>query len=175
MTPIGLIWAQADGGVIGQGGALPWHIPEDLAHFKQLTVGNPVVMGRKTWDSLTPRFRPLPGRRNIVVTRQPDWHDDGADAAHSLSEALAEASQADPSRTWVIGGAELFRAAIGEADLLEVTEVRGRFDGDTFAPAIDATWVVSDESDWLTSRTGIEYRFLRYERGPDAPVTAVKP
>ena len=110
MTPIGLIWAQAEGGVIGHGGAMPWHIPEDLAHFKQLTSGNPVVMGRKTWDSLSPRFRPLSGRRNIVVTRQPDWDGGGADVTHSLPEALTEAAQGNAARIWVIGGAELFRS-----------------------------------------------------------------
>jgi dihydrofolate reductase len=89
---IGLIWAEAADGVIGNDGVMPWHLPEDLAHFKQLTLGSPVVMGRKTWDSLNPRFKPLPGRRNIVVTRQNGWHVDGADAAHSVAEALDRAA-----------------------------------------------------------------------------------
>ena len=77
---IGLIWAQARGGVIGKDGAMPWHLPEDLAHFKRTTLGCPVIMGRKTWDSLPPKFRPLPGRRNIVVTRNTQWQADGAEA-----------------------------------------------------------------------------------------------
>ena len=85
---INLIFARAANGVIGLDGTMPWHLPEDMAHFKQQTAGAPVIMGRKTWDSLPPRFRPLPGRRNIVVTRQPDWHAEGAQRAASLQEAL---------------------------------------------------------------------------------------
>jgi dihydrofolate reductase len=177
--PIGLVWAQADGGVIGADGGMPWRVPEDLAHFKAITLGNPVVMGRKTWDSLTPRFRPLPGRRNIVITRQPGWQADGADVAHSLDDALGAAS-ADPpvaapappvadrvARIWVIGGGQVFRDAIVLADRLEVTEINGRFRGDAFAPEIDDSWVaaaVEPASGWRTSSTGIEYRFLRYDR-----------
>jgi dihydrofolate reductase len=87
-----LIFARAANGVIGYQGALPWHLPEDLAHFKRSTLGCPVVMGRKTWDSLPARFRPLPGRRNIVVTRQPDWQADGAIGAHSLAQAVQQAT-----------------------------------------------------------------------------------
>jgi len=85
---LGLIYARARNGVIGAGGTLPWHLPADLAHFKAITQGCPVIMGRKTWDSLPPRFRPLPGRRNIVVTRQVDWHSAGAERALSLAQAL---------------------------------------------------------------------------------------
>jgi dihydrofolate reductase len=85
---IGLIWAQARGGVIGRGGVMPWHLPEDLAHFKRVTLNHPVIMGRKTWDSIPPRFRPLPGRRNIVVTRQGDLNQIGLEPASSLREAL---------------------------------------------------------------------------------------
>ena len=80
---IGLIWAQARNRVIGKNGVMPWHLPEDLAHFKRVTLNHPVVMGRKTWDSIPPRFRPLPGRTNIVVTRQADWQADGAHRADS--------------------------------------------------------------------------------------------
>ena len=87
--PLHLIYARAANGVIGKDNRLPWHIPEDMAHFKQLTQGCPVVMGRKTWDSLPPRFRPLPGRTNIVVTRQGDWQAEGAHRAGNLAEALA--------------------------------------------------------------------------------------
>ena len=81
---VGLIWAQARGGVIGKDGVMPWHLPEDLAHFKRTTLSHPVIMGRRTWDSVPPRFRPLPERRNIVVTRQGDWHQIGAERASSL-------------------------------------------------------------------------------------------
>ena len=105
---IGLIWAQADGGVIGKDGVMPWHVPEDLAHFKQVTLGAPVIMGRKTWDSLPPRFRPLPGRRNIVVTRQADWQHADVDVVHSIDDALALAAEGTTDGiVWVIGGAQL--------------------------------------------------------------------
>ena len=88
MTRLGLIWAEARGGVIGKDGAMPWHVPEDLAHFRAATMGDPVIMGRRTWESFPPRFRPLPGRRNIVVTRNDSWQDDGAERAVSLDQAL---------------------------------------------------------------------------------------
>jgi dihydrofolate reductase len=152
--------------VIGKDGGMPWHVPEDLAHFKAVTLGSPVVMGRKTWDSLTPRFRPLPGRRNIVITRQSGWVADGADVAHSLDAALALAAD-DADRTWVIGGGQIFRDSIALADRLEVTEINGRYEGDSFAPDLDDSWLavsVEPASGWETSRTGIEYRFLRYDR-----------
>ncbi|MEP6480740.1 MAG: dihydrofolate reductase [Rhodoglobus sp.] len=161
---LGLIWAQGEGGVIGFGGAMPWHVPEDLAHFKEITLGGPVVMGRKTWDSLNPRFRPLPGRRNIVITRQQEWVADGVEVAHSLKAAL-ELVGIGP--TWVIGGGQIFRESIALADRLEVTEINGRYEGDAHAPEIDRSWVpiaVDPTAGWATSRTGIEYRFLRYER-----------
>jgi dihydrofolate reductase len=170
---IGLIWAEAEGGVIGREGGMPWHVPEDLAHFTALTVGAPVVMGRKTWDSLSPRFRPLPGRRNIVVTRRHDWSADGAEVARSVDDALAHAVQGDVDRVWVIGGAQLFADTIGRADRLEVTELRhddDAFDaasGDVIAPAIDSSWrvVATDPTaGWHTSRSGIRYRFLTYSR-----------
>lgn len=167
---IGLVWAESDGGIIGSRGAMPWHLPEDLAHFKQLTLGNPVVMGRKSWDALPERFRPLPGRRNIVVTRQPGWQADGAEVANSVDSALrlAGASGSAPAdMIWVIGGAEIFAAVIGRADRLEVTEIRARFDGDTTAPAIDLRWrlMSADPAEgWHTSRTGLQYRFLSYAR-----------
>jgi dihydrofolate reductase len=168
---IGLIWAEAEGGVIGREGGMPWHVPEDLAHFTALTVGAPVVMGRKTWDSLSPRYRPLPGRRNIVVTRRHDWSADGAEVARSVDDALALAAQGDVDRVWVIGGAQLFADAIGRADRLEVTELRHDDDvfdaasGDIIAPVIDSSWrlaATEPAAGWHTSRSGIRYRFLTY-------------
>ena len=158
MTWIGLIWAEAHGGVIGAEGGMPWHVPEDLAHFKEVTSGAPVVMGRKTWDSLPERFRPLPGRENLVVTRRQDWSAEGARRAATLEEALRGEEKA-----WVIGGAEIFRQVIGDADRLEVTEIDLDVDGDAFAPSHEG-WRVVSEGDWQTSRTGTRYRFLRYER-----------
>ncbi len=93
---VGLIYARARNGVIGQGGVMPWHLPEDLAHFKRVTLNHPVVMGRRTWDSIPPRFRPLPGRTNIVITRQEDWNETGAQRSSSLRDALQK------QRTWVV-------------------------------------------------------------------------
>lgn len=161
---IGLIWAEAEGGVIGAAGVMPWHVPEDLAHFKAVTADRPVVMGRKTWDSLPERFRPLPGRRNVVITRQPGWAADGAERAGSLDEALEELD----GRVWVIGGGEIFRDAIMDADLLEVTRLDLAVDGDAFAPDwADWTVAAADPGEgWHTSRTGIRYRFLTCTRPP---------
>ncbi|HKT57132.1 MAG TPA: dihydrofolate reductase [Microbacterium sp.] len=166
MTGIGLIWAQAHGGVIGAQGGMPWHVPEDLAHFKELTLGAPVVMGRRTWESFPERYRPLPGRRNIVVTSH-DGLGDGAEIVRSLDEGLARAATGAPDWIWVIGGGQIFRAAIARADRLEVTELDVEVDGDTTAPDMDGWAVVSEEppaDGWMTSRTGIRYRFLRLGR-----------
>lgn len=161
---IGLIWAEAAGGVIGADGGMPWHVPEDLAHFKAVTLGAPVIMGRRTWESFPERFRPLPGRRNIVVTRSADWDADGAERAGSLDEALALAADADVA--WVIGGGGIFREAIGGADVLEVTELDLQVDGDTHAPERSgwAPVAVEPPEGWHTSRSGIRYRFLTLER-----------
>ena len=156
---ISLIWAQATDGVIGDAGSIPWHLPEDLAHFKELTQGGAVIMGRRTWDSLPERFRPLAGRRNIVITRQDDWTAKGATVVHSLAEALAAAADAS---VWIIGGGEIYRQAMPLADRLEVTEVDLEASGDTVAPAVDPRFGQVDTTEWLTSRTGLRYRFLSY-------------
>lgn len=174
---IGLIWAQAEGGVIGRDGGMPWHVPEDLAHFKDITLGSPVVMGRATWDSLDPRWRPLPGRRNIVVSRQPEWSAPGAERARSVPEALRAAASEDPEWIWVIGGGTVFDATIGDADRLEVTELVhpegfAPRDDDVRAPEIDPSAypvIATDPPEGAhTSRSGIRYRFVRYERGTRA-------
>ena len=174
---LGLIWAEAEGGVIGRDGGMPWHVPEDLAHFKEITVGSPVVMGRATWDSLDPRWRPLPGRRNIVVTRQPAWAAAGAERAGSIDEALRLAASGEPEWIWVIGGGAVFAHTISRADRLEVTVLThpGGFAPsatDVRAPEVDpSTFAVTsaDPPDGAhTSRGGIRYRFLRYDRVADA-------
>ncbi|WP_233199772.1 dihydrofolate reductase [Cryobacterium sp. N22] len=160
-APIGLIWAQAVTGVIGDAGSIPWHLPEDLARFKELTQGGAVIMGRRTWDSLPERFRPLAGRHNIVITRQPDWAAEGATVVHSLAEALAAAT---PAAVWIIGGGDIYRQSMPLADRLEVTEVDLDAAGDTVAPGVDAAFTQTAVTDWLTSRTGLRYRFVSYER-----------
>jgi dihydrofolate reductase len=161
MTPprVGLIWAQASGGVIGDGKTIPWHVPEDMAHFKAITGGHPVVMGRKTWDSLPARFRPLPGRRNIVVTRNAQWSAEGAETASSVEDAL---TLVDGSTVWVMGGGEIYRAAMPFATELQVTYIDLDIDGETKAPEIPDGWE-ADSGEWQTSRQdGIEYRFVQY-------------
>lgn len=158
---IGLIWAQARGGVIGRDGAMPWHVPEDLAHFKRTTLNHPVIMGRRTWDSLPPRFRPLPGRVNIVVTRQPDWQAAGARRASSLHEALQWCEPAE--RAWVIGGAQIYAQALPLADELVVTEIDAEVEGDAFAPAIGPEWrEVAREP--LVAGSGMRLAFVTWRR-----------
>jgi dihydrofolate reductase len=159
--PLNLIYARAANGVIGKNNQLPWNLPEDLAHFRQLTQGCPVVMGRKTWDSLPPRFRPLPGRTNIVITRQPHWQTDGAHRAASLGDALA---QCDPSQTvWVIGGAQIYAEALPQAVRLEVTELEQDFDGDAHAPLLGPEWTESARHRQV-STNGLAFSFVTYER-----------
>jgi dihydrofolate reductase len=156
-----LILARARNGVIGKNNALPWHLPEDMAHFKRTTLGCPVIMGRKTWDSLPPKFRPLPGRLNVVVTRQADWQADGAVVANSL-EAACAACPSD-STAWVIGGAELYAQALALASTAVVTEIDADFEGDAFAPRFDPEWREVARESHLSS-TGLDYSFATYQK-----------
>ncbi|HWH27003.1 MAG TPA: dihydrofolate reductase [Pseudolysinimonas sp.] len=163
---IRLIWAQAAGGVIGADGGMPWSVPEDMARFTKLTRHHPVVMGRRTWESFPERYRPLPDRRNIVVTRDEKWNEEGAEVAHSVKDALALAAS-DHGVTWVIGGSHLFEATIADAEQLEVTEFDLEVDGDTWAPPIDDSWQIETldpDVGWYTSRSGVPYRFITYTR-----------
>ena len=167
VAEVAMIWAQARGGVIGNGGAMPWHVPEDLAHFKRLTEGSPVLMGRATWDSLPPRFRPLQGRRNIVITRDSSWTAEGAEAAYSSRQALELASTDQSATVWITGGGMIYAEFMVLADRLEVTEINAVVSGDTVAPLVDGGWhvVATDpEQGWHTSRKGLDYRFLTYRR-----------
>ncbi|MFW6690286.1 dihydrofolate reductase [Streptomyces sp. MAR4 CNX-425] len=160
----GLIWAQARDGVIGADNGIPWRLPEDMAHFKATTLGHPVVMGRRTWDSLPPRFRPLPGRRNVVVTRDPRWTAEGAVRAGSVTEALELAAGAGTGTVWVIGGGEIYRAALEHATTLSVTEIDTTVAGDTYAPVPGPEWRVEEDGGWQDSRSGLRYRIRRYTR-----------
>jgi dihydrofolate reductase len=158
---VGLVWAQDERGVIGRDGAIPWHLPEDLAHFRALTRGATVVMGRATWESLPERFRPLPGRRNVVLSRQPGYPAEGADVRGSLEEALADVE----GPVWVIGGAQVYAQAQGLAARATVTEVDIQVDGDARAPRLGERWqrVGSDPADgWHRSTSGLAYRFVEY-------------
>ena len=160
---IALIYARAANGVIGKDGTMPWHLPEDMARFKRLTQGSPVIMGRKTWDSLPPRFRPLPGRANIVVTRQPDWHETGAQRAPSLREALQMCEHAETA--WVIGGAQIYAQALPLAQRVEVTEIGRDFDGDACAPELGPQWRETAR-EGLVSASGLPLSFVTYRQRP---------
>jgi len=158
---LGLIYARARNGVIGKDGTLPWHLPEDLQHFKRLTMGCPVIMGRKTWDSLPPKFRPLPGRTNIVITRDAGWKAAaGAERAASLPEALALC--AHHSQAWVIGGAQIYAQALALADTAEITEIDADFEGDAFAPELGAPWKQVAREPHV-SAGGVHYSFVTYQ------------
>ena len=156
-----LIFARAANGVIGNKGALPWHLPEDLAHFKRTTLGCPVIMGRKTWDSLPPKFRPLPGRMNVVITRQAGWQAEGAVAAHSLEAAIA-LCEAHPD-VWVIGGAQIYEQALPLAATVEVTEIDLEVAGDAHAPVFAIDWRETRRENHVAVN-GLRYSFVRLER-----------
>ena len=160
MTTVGLIWAQSTSGVIGRDGRIPWRVPEDQARFKELTMSRTVVMGRLTWESLPSKVRPLPGRKNVVLTRQAGYMADGAHVVSTLQEALTD------DLTWVIGGAQLYSLALPLATRCDVTEVEidlPRDDGDVVAPVLDESWV-GDAGEWFTSSSGLRYRFFSYVR-----------
>jgi dihydrofolate reductase len=155
-----LIWAQSTSGVIGRDGGIPWRVPEDMARFKDLTMGHTVVMGRRTWESLPPRMRPLPGRRNVVVTRNQDYRIDGADVVCTIDAALG-----DP-RSWVIGGAEIYHLALPVAARCEITEVEIDLrpeDDDALAPVLDESWI-GTSTPWHDSSSGLRYRFHSFVR-----------
>jgi dihydrofolate reductase len=159
---LGLIWGQSPSGVIGVDGALPWHVPEDLAHFRKTTNGCPVVMGRATWESLPERFRPLPGRDNFVLSRTPGYEAPGAQVVASLEDALAAVGGRD---TWVIGGGAVYASAVAHADVAVVTIVDADVRGDTFAPELPADeWTLESDGEWHTSTTGLRYRFVTHRR-----------
>jgi dihydrofolate reductase len=161
-TRLHLIFARAANGVIGKDNALPWHLPEDMAHFKRTTLGHPVIMGRKTWDSLPERFRPLPGRTNIVVTHNPAWLAEGALRASSLQEALS-LCPAEATDAWVIGGAQIYAAALPLASSAVVTEIAQEFEGDAHAPTFGPEWLESAREQH-TSANGLPFAFVTYTR-----------
>ncbi|KAA9332644.1 dihydrofolate reductase [Adhaeribacter soli] len=141
---IALIVAMAENNVIGKNNQLIWHLPADLKHFKNLTTSHPIIMGRKTYESIG---KPLPNRTNIIVTRQQDFKAEGCLVAHSFSDALMLAQQLD-SDIFVIGGAEIYKQALFLADTIYLTEVHHEFEGDTIFPEIDPLlWVETDRQE----------------------------
>lgn len=157
---IALVAAIARGGVIGLDGGLPWRLPEDMKHFRDVTMGHAVVMGRRTWESMPERFRPLPGRRNVVVTRDPTWSAEGAERVGSLEEALA--LLADDEHVSVIGGGEIFAAALPIADELVLTEIDLAIDGDTFFPEWNRDSFVEASREEHISEDGTPFAFVTY-------------
>lgn len=172
---LGMIWAQGHDRAIGKGGTMPWHVPEDLAFFKRMTLGHPVIMGRKTWESLDATYRPLPGRQNIVVTRNPDYFLNGALLAESIEDAYdmarlsakATTGEEDPL-VWIMGGAQIYENALELADGVVVTDLDIDVpDADSFAPMVPFDWetVESDpDRGWHTADSGLRYRMTVYRR-----------
>jgi dihydrofolate reductase len=160
-----LIVARARNGVIGRGGTLPWRLAEDLAHFKRTTMGHPIVMGRRTWESIG---RPLPGRRSIVVSRDPTFSAAGAEVVESLDAALRVAG--DVPEIFLIGGAQLFEAAAGRAHRMLVTEIDADFEGDTTFPHPDPReWVaVQREPHAATASRPFALEYVTYDRRPSS-------
>lgn len=158
-----LVVARARHGVIGRDNTLPWHLPEDLQHFKATTMGHPILMGRRTFESIG---RPLPGRRSIVLSRDPGWAREGCERAGSLDEAIALC--AGLPEAFVVGGAAVYAQALPRADRLIVTEVDLEVDGDAWFPAIDpAAWACTSRSPAI-SRTGQHYEIGIWERRRDS-------
>lgn len=162
LPAINLIYARAANGVIGKDGAMPWHIPADLKRFKALTMGTPMIMGRKTFESL-PGL--LPGRRHIVLSRSPNWTSDGAELAHSLQEALAKASRDDDTAAVsIVGGAAIYEAFMPMAQRIELTQIHTEFAGDTYMPAPDQDWQEVAREDSAAQEDRPAYSWITFER-----------
>jgi dihydrofolate reductase len=153
-----MIWAEARDRVIGADGGIPWRIPGEQALFKQRTMGSTVVMGRATWDSLPVRRRPLPGRRNVVLTRDPAWAAEGAETVHSVAEVLRRYGD-----VWVMGGAGVYAAFLPHADLVVRTEVDLEVAGDVHAPALGDDWT-AEPGAWQLAESGPRYRVVEHTR-----------
>ena len=173
--PIALIAAVADNGCIGKKNQLPWYLPEDLKRFKQLTTGKAVLMGRKTWGSLPERFRPLPGRLNIVLSRQQN-HDlpRGVLLADSLDEAILKAKKANAEQLFVIGGGRVFEEALHDphCEKLYITRIKGDFECDTFLPRWDENTFEKIEESGLHQENGIDFQFQTYRRKESHSLTS---
>ncbi len=140
---LSLLLAASENGVIGKDNQLPWHLPNDLKYFKNLTWGLPILMGRKTFLSIG---KPLPGRKSIVITRQKTWQHQGVDAVHSVKDAIKKGTNYGAKEIFVIGGAEIFRSSLPEADRVYLTRIHQSFEGDVFFPELDKTeWQLTSE------------------------------
>jgi len=160
--PLHMIYARARNGVIGKQGQLPWHLPEDLAHFKRTTLGQPVVMGRVTWESLPEKFRPLPGRTNVVVSRKTTFNATGAQVVSSLEAAMALFPSTEV--VWLIGGAQLYAQALPLVSQIVVTEIDADFEGDAFAPSLSPNdWTETQRSSHVSAQ-GLGYHLVTLQK-----------
>ncbi len=159
MSTLTIIVATDQQGGIGTKNTLPWKLPEDLAHFKRITTGHPIIMGRKTFDSIG---RPLPNRRNIVITHNSQWSHEGVEAATSIEAAIA---LLEGREGFVIGGAQIYRQALALTDRLIITEIGGTYDCDAFFPPIDrADWAETAREDHVSAASGLRYAFVTLQR-----------
>ena len=161
---VSLIAAAGENGVIGRRNALPWHLPADLRHFKRLTLGHHLILGRKTWEAVG---KPLPGRRTIVVTRRPDYPlPDGVERAGSVEEALAHAERQGEDEAFVAGGAEIYRASLRRADRIYLTRIHHDFAGDALFPELDAAeWELASRQDHpADAQNPYAFSFLTYDK-----------
>lgn len=160
---ISLIWAMDENRVIGYHNQLPWRLPEDLKFFKRVTIGHPIAMGRKTYESIG---KPLPGRENIVITRDENYDPEGCTVMHSIEEMLAYAAENKSEEIFVIGGAEIFKEVLQHADKLYLTMIHHQFEGDTFFPVFDIDkWELeSREIGLKDEKNPYDYEFLIYKR-----------
>ena len=172
LTGLGVVWAQTSTGVIGRDGGMPWRLPEDMRHFTRLTTGHPVIMGRKTWESFPDQYRPLPGRTNIVITRQEEWGGtpaaEGAIAVKSLDDALLE-SQFAPGHemVWIIGGGNIYAQSMDLANVAVITTIDATTEGDTFAPDLGYDWTLGASlpaDGWEAADDGTRYRISVWRR-----------
>lgn len=163
---INLILAQSTNGVIGVKNTLPWSLPEDLIRFKQLTMNYPVIMGRKTWDSIPVKFKPLPNRTNLVLTRQEDWSETGATAVKDLQSALKLCK--DCENVWVIGGAQVYEQALPVAHHAFITEIDDFIEGDAFAPKLGPNWKETSYSRHV-AKNSIKYSFTVFTNQSPQP------
>jgi len=160
-APIAMIVARAANGVIGRDGDLPWRLPDDLKRFKAITMGKPVVMGRKTWDSLPKK--PLPGRTNIVITNNADFKAEGAVVVTSLDAAIEAAEKEKPSEIMIIGGSTIYKQAMARASTIYLTAIHQAFEGDKRFLPFDQTWAPHEREDHETPE-GLKYSYITWRR-----------
>ncbi|MEA5140064.1 dihydrofolate reductase [Arcicella rigui] len=160
---LSIIVAVAENGVIGHNNQLIWHLPEDLKMFKRLTSGHPIIMGRKTFESIG---KPLPNRTSIIITKNPEFQIEGCITVHSLEEAIETANEIEENEAFIIGGAEIYRLALPFADTIYLTEVHHTFEGDTFFPAIDKElWEEVNRTDHdIDEKHLYKYSFVELEK-----------